>query len=55
VNAPQEIKRAIMDGGNRAMRGWRRIWRGGSKASVMKKFQCTPYSVTCSLKRMHPD
>jgi hypothetical protein len=32
--------------------GWKRTEIGGSKARVIKKFQWTPYSVTCSCKKV---
>lgn len=34
--------------GTNTIRGWSSTWNIGNKPSVMKKFQWTPYSVTCS-------
>ena len=41
--------------GSRRKRGWTRTCNGGRHASVRKKFQCVPYSETCScVTRVEP-
>lgn len=45
---PMVTHSPIAEAGTATMRGWMRTDTTGSKARVMKKFQCTPYSETCS-------
>lgn len=48
IDVPRPIKRARGVQPNALLRGDRSIPRTGSMPRVKKKFQCTPYSVTCS-------